>query len=139
MRPLPQQVIAMVAEAYGLVPDDLYSRSREGKVVNARAIATFLLRAQLRLSATETSELLNRDKSSVIHYCQMVDCIQKWPTMFRRDLDILVALSWRILRLQFFQTSAKRHERRFMIDLEVPRLTHKILRNERKEKNQNSH
>ena len=61
------QVLAAVAEVYGVPPADLIGRSRKKEVVEPRQVAMFLLRDMLDLSYPTIGEKLGRDHTTAIH------------------------------------------------------------------------
>lgn len=67
------QVLAAVAEVYGVGIDDLTGRSRRKEVVEPRQVAMFLLRDMLDLSYPTIGEKLGRDHTTAIHSFEKIN------------------------------------------------------------------
>ncbi len=67
------QVLAAVAEVYGISPRDLASRSRRKEVVEPRQVAMYLLRDMLDLSYPTIGEKLGRDHTTAIHSYEKIN------------------------------------------------------------------
>lgn len=67
------QVMAAVAEIYGVTIDDLVSRSRRKEVVEPRQVTMFLLRDMLDLSYPTIGEKLGRDHTTAIHSYEKIN------------------------------------------------------------------
>lgn len=68
----PDNIIAKVADHYGITAHDLRSRNRQRTIVEARKAVGYLLHERLGLSTSEAARLLNRDHTSIMYYCQCV-------------------------------------------------------------------
>lgn len=93
MTPTALQVMEEVADSFGITTDDILSRSRIARRVNARAVAAFILTRHLGLSTTEAGALMQRDHGTIIHYVRKVDGMKQWPTMYRADLNLMKAIT----------------------------------------------
>lgn len=65
-------IIAQVADHYGITIHDLRSRNRQRTIVEARKAVGYLLHERLGLSTSEAARLLNRDHASIMYYCKCV-------------------------------------------------------------------
>lgn len=68
----PDDIIAKVADNYGVTIHDLRSRNRQRTIVEARKAVGYLLHERLGLSTSEAARLLNRDHTSIMYYCKCV-------------------------------------------------------------------
>ena len=68
----PADIIAKVADHYGITAHDLRSRNRQRTIVEARKAVGYLLHERLGLSTSEAARLLNRDHTSIMYYCKCV-------------------------------------------------------------------
>lgn len=67
------QLLAAVAEVYGINTRDLVSRSRRKEVVEPRQVAMYLLRDMLDLSYPTIGEKLGRDHTTAIHSFEKIN------------------------------------------------------------------
>lgn len=64
----------MVAEAFGIGPDDLAGASRGcAKVALARQAAMYLARVALGLTLAEAAHLFGRDRTTAAHACRVIE------------------------------------------------------------------
>ena len=68
----PDNIIAKVADHYGITIHDMRSRNRQRTIVEARKAVGYLLHERLGLSTSEAARLLNRDHTSIMYYCKCV-------------------------------------------------------------------
>lgn len=68
----PADIIAQVADHYGITIHDLRSRNRQRAIVEARKALGYLLHERLGLSTSEAARLLNRDHTTIMYYCKCV-------------------------------------------------------------------
>jgi len=66
-------VISVVADYYGLSPQDITSKRRDLRTSRARHVVMYLLRQQNHCNLTEIGQVLgDRDHSTVIHGCEKI-------------------------------------------------------------------
>ncbi len=83
-------VLELVAEHFGVSPDDLRGTSRKKAIAGARHAAMYLLREELNLSFPEIgSQLGGRDHSTVMHGYRKVRKNSTQDATLRSDLDTL--------------------------------------------------
>jgi chromosomal replication initiation ATPase DnaA len=73
--PRPQRRLpGMVAEAFGIGPDDLAGASRGcAKVALARQAAMYLARVAIGLTLAEAAHLFGRDRTTAAHACRVIE------------------------------------------------------------------
>ena len=68
-----QELLKIVAEFYGLAPDNLIDKTRRKEVVRPRQIAMYILREDFNISFPTIGEKMGgRDHTTVIHSCDKV-------------------------------------------------------------------
>lgn len=80
-------LVATVATVYGLARADMFARSRSGQVAEARQVAMFALRDQMRLTHQQVGLFFGKHHATVIHACRKVgeflsvdvDFKRRWP------------------------------------------------------------
>ncbi|MEX1280918.1 MAG: chromosomal replication initiator protein DnaA [Acidimicrobiia bacterium] len=75
-------IIAVTADAFGYLPDDITSKSRKQPLVTARQIAMYLCRELTDDSLVQIGALFNRDHSTVLH------SIDKVKTLLGHDREV---------------------------------------------------
>jgi chromosomal replication initiator protein len=86
----PNQVIQMVAEAFGITVEQIIARSRARQVALPRQIAMYLLREEAHISLPQIGEALGgRDHTTVMYGCDKVaDLLEQDDRLRRRVVDI---------------------------------------------------
>jgi len=86
----PEQIINLVAEAYGITVQQIQGRGRARKVALPRQIAMFLLRQEANISLPQIGEKLGgRDHTTVIYGCDKVaDLLERDDRMRRKIIEI---------------------------------------------------
>lgn len=78
----------LVSDFYGLVTEDLKSKTRKREIVQARQIAMFFskkfTKSSLKLIGTHFG---GRDHSTVIHSCQTVTDLKETDRKYRKDIE----------------------------------------------------
>ena len=83
----PEMVLDVVAEEYGLSPEDLSRRGRSKEVVLPRQVAMYLLREVTQLSLPQIGELVGgRDHTTVMHGINKIASLSETDTALRRQL-----------------------------------------------------
>ena len=82
-------ISAQVAREFRLRPDDLLSRSREQRIGFVRQLAMYLCRKITGASFESIGEHFNRDHSSVIHACELIERRIEGETAFRLFIEKL--------------------------------------------------
>ncbi len=75
-------IIAVTADAFGYLPEDITSKSRKQPLVTARQIAMYLCRELTDDSLVQIGTLFNRDHSTVLH------SIDKVKTLLGHDREV---------------------------------------------------
>lgn len=65
---IEQDIINDVADIYGITVDNILSRRRIRRYVDARAVICYLLCVIRGFSTTEVGEILNRNHSSIVYF-----------------------------------------------------------------------
>lgn len=93
MTPTALEIMKEVAERFGITIDDLRSRSRMARLVDARAVTAFILTRHLGLSTTEAGRMMHRDHGTIIHYVSKVEGMFLWSKMYAADLNLMKAVT----------------------------------------------
>ena len=90
--PVTDQIIAAVAAAFGIAPEQLLGSSRTRHVVDARQVAMYVLREVRGLSYPATGAALGgRDHTTVMHGIERVRARMAEQPALRRGVERLVA------------------------------------------------
>ncbi len=86
----PRQVLAAVANVFGLSPEELLGRSRSRDVALPRQVAMYLMREEVNASLPQIGEVLGgRDHTTVMYACDKVaDLIERDDRIRRQVLQI---------------------------------------------------
>jgi chromosomal replication initiator protein len=96
----PEQVIALVADHYGLSLSQLTGRNRTQPVARARQMAMYLIRQELGSSLPQIGEALGgRDHSTVKYGCDKI------PTLLEKDHEL--HQDWLAIRERLFRGNAR--------------------------------
>ncbi len=83
----PEEIIAAVANHYGLDVAVLKGRSRNAEIALPRQIAMFLLREEIGISLPQIGEVLGgRDHTTVLHGCEKISDLIERDNNVRRDV-----------------------------------------------------
>lgn len=93
MRPRPDQVLARVAEAFGVTVAELRGRSRRTFIAHARQAAMLALIRLTDLSSGEIGEQLDgRDHSTVLYGVAAAEDRMATDDEYRRRVELALAL-----------------------------------------------
>lgn len=82
------QVVVAVCEYYGLTPEHLAAKGREGETVRARQVAMFLARRMTGRSYPEIGRQMGGfDHSTVLHACRKIEGQLESHPEVRTDVD----------------------------------------------------
>lgn len=70
--PTVDHIIAAVALAFSIPREDLLTRSRAQKLVNARHVLAWELRQRKHFTVTKIGEMLDRDHTTITHSIQLM-------------------------------------------------------------------
>ncbi|MEJ2758989.1 MAG: chromosomal replication initiator protein DnaA, partial [Anaerolineales bacterium] len=86
----PDEVVRMVAEAFGITVDQILARDRSRNVALPRQIAMYLLREEAQISLPQIGEVLGgRDHTTVMYACDKVsDLLEEDDRLRRQVVDI---------------------------------------------------
>jgi len=86
-RPLPQEIINLVAKYYSLGPRQLTGHRRLKSIVLARQVTMYLLRTHYQLSLQEVGHLLgDRDHTTVIHSVDKITKVLAQNSLLQEDI-----------------------------------------------------
>lgn len=68
--PIPENILKLVSEMYGLTITDILGRRRFPQIVEARSLAIYAVRTICRTSYAEISRMFNREHGAIIHAFQ---------------------------------------------------------------------
>lgn len=85
----PKQVVDTVAKYYNLTSKDLYGKSREKDIKNARQIAMYLMNDQLGLSTVKIGNEFKKDHTTIMHGIKVVKTALKKDFNLRSDISTL--------------------------------------------------
>ncbi len=84
-----EQIVALVARAYGVGTEELSGPSRRRRIVRPRQIAMYLCRRYTEASLKEIGRSLRRDHTSVIHAIEVVEKRVLEQPQLRYELEAL--------------------------------------------------
>jgi chromosomal replication initiator protein len=83
----PDQIVKLVAEAFGITVDQIMARDRTRQVALPRQIAMYLLREEARISLPQIGEVLGgRDHTTVMYACDKVSEMLEQDDRLRRQV-----------------------------------------------------
>ncbi|MBE5951012.1 MAG: chromosomal replication initiator protein DnaA [Lachnospiraceae bacterium] len=83
-------IVDIVADHYGLTPQEIYSKNRSRKIAYPRQIAIYLCRKFLSMSLTDIGRSIgDRDHSTVIHSCRTIEDDLKDDISLQNTIDVL--------------------------------------------------
>lgn len=82
-------IVATVAQFYGLRPQDIRGASRKGPLAKARQVVMFLAREITHLSSASIGHQLNRHHTTVLHGHEYVSDLMKTDSVFRGQIQHL--------------------------------------------------
>lgn len=86
----PHDIITVVAEHFGISPEDIISQKRNAKIANARQIAMYLCRELISIPLQTIGSILgNRDHSTVIYGIEKIENEMKNNSSTASTIDIL--------------------------------------------------
>lgn len=87
----PEYIIKVVADQYGVRPEDIKSKNRKKEIVTPRHIAMYLIRyLNNDISLEDVGKVLgDRDHSTVIHGCEKIDELIKEDSTLAAEIDVL--------------------------------------------------
>jgi chromosomal replication initiator protein len=88
-----EDVIAAVAEYYGLTPDDLAGRERTREVASARQVIVYLARELADASLAEIGGALGgRNHSTVLYSYEKVADLMQTDSLLRRQVQAITQM-----------------------------------------------
>jgi len=95
----PRQILQVVANVFGLTPEELIGRSRSRDVALPRQVAMYLMREEVNASLPQIGECLGgRDHTTVMYACDKIaDLIERDDRLRRQVLQIREQLFGRAL------------------------------------------
>lgn len=88
--PEGEQIIAAVAQAFGVSNDRMLARDRSAEVVLPRQVAMYLMREEARLSLPQIGQLLGgRDHTTVMYGCEKIGELLEKDERLRRQVAAL--------------------------------------------------
>jgi len=87
----PEYIIKVVADQYGIRPEDIKSMSRKKEIVTPRHIAMYLIRfLNNDISLEDVGKAIgDRDHTTVIHGCEKIDNLIKEDSTLASEIDVL--------------------------------------------------
>ena len=86
----PEQVVAVVAEHFGLTVEQLRGPKRDREIVVPRQIAAYLSREETDASLVRIGGALGgRDHSTIIHGCAKIEREMGYDAELRREVALL--------------------------------------------------
>lgn len=92
---IEQDIINDVADIYGITPNDILSKRRIRRYVDARAVVSYLLYYIKGLTTTEVGKLLNRNHASVIYFNRKAEDWLRTPILNKRGASAIAELKKR--------------------------------------------
>jgi len=86
----PEQVVAVVAEHYGVTVEQLRGPKRDREIVVPRQVAAYLSREETDASLVRIGGALGgRDHSTIIHACSKIEREMSYDAELRREVALL--------------------------------------------------
>jgi len=82
-----ESLINAICLAYGITEEVLKSKTRVGKIVEARTIAAYHLHRRLKYSSTVTGRMLNRDHATILHLCNKAEDLIDVDKKFKNQIN----------------------------------------------------
>ncbi len=79
----PENIIETVTEYFQISQEDIFSNSREKRIVYPRQVITYLLRDILGLSFKNIGNILNKDHTTIIHSYEKINVMFASPKVYR--------------------------------------------------------
>jgi len=86
------ELYGKILNEYGITEDELKSPMRDRPIVNIRHAMFYYLRYRKNYSTIKIGSIFNRDHSSVIHGCKVVENWLDMPQIYTNELNILELL-----------------------------------------------
>jgi chromosomal replication initiator protein len=84
-------IIQAVVNYYCIDPELLYKRTRLRRVVAARQMVMYILRERTTLSLDQIGKIFNRDHTTVIHACKMIEDRTRLYEEEREDYQLIMS------------------------------------------------
>lgn len=84
------KIIDTVCKKYGVLPDELKSKTKTNSIANARQIAMYILRKTTDLSLPKIGKVFNRDHSTAISSINKIENEIKCNSLFEIDVNELI-------------------------------------------------
>lgn len=84
-----KMILDEVTEAFNITIDDLNSRNRKPRLVDARAVVCYLMHYHTSLTSGEIGAMIGRDHSTVLYFVKKVEAMRQWPKMYYFNLRVL--------------------------------------------------
>lgn len=78
--PTPEQLLLMVCRKLGISTAELKGPKRTQHLVEARIVATQLIKNNTSLKDTEIADVLNRERTTVYYYLDMFEVVKRQKT-----------------------------------------------------------
>lgn len=89
----PELIISVIADQYGVTPEDIVSKKRSREVALPRQIAMYLCRNMTQLSTTNIGRSFGgRDHTTVMHGCDKINQEMNDNFSFRKRIEELTAM-----------------------------------------------
>lgn len=79
-------VVNMVADHYGMTPEDIASWRRTPDVARARQIAIYLARTVTKYSLSAIGRVLDRDHTTVLYSCRRIESLRRQDSALDREI-----------------------------------------------------
>ncbi|WP_017258431.1 helix-turn-helix domain-containing protein [Pedobacter arcticus] len=76
----PEQLLLMVCQKLGISTADIKGSKRTQDLVEARIVATQLIRNNTTLKDAEIADVLNRERTTVYYYLDMFEVVKRQKT-----------------------------------------------------------
>lgn len=92
---IEQDIISDVADIYGITVDNILSRRRVRRYVDARAVISYILYYIKGLTTTEVGDVLNRTHASVIYFNRKAEDWLRKPILNKRGARAIMEMEKR--------------------------------------------
>jgi chromosomal replication initiation ATPase DnaA len=87
---LPQKIESVVSKVWNIKIDDIYSKSRNRDIVEARYVCMWYNRIRLKKSFHYCGKLYYKDHSTAVYGIKMVDMLYETNPEFKKKFDIVL-------------------------------------------------
>ena len=86
-----EKILRMVADKFGVSPDDIRSQKRDSDIANARHLAVYVMKEMTNLTLAAIGSVINRNYATVIASYKKIEKEIKKSTVYETEINNLMA------------------------------------------------